>query len=367
MTIDLSTELALDGVTVLDASQGVAGPYCGLLMALNGAQVLKAEPAEGDWLRHLGQPIGDHSPHSWYLNRAKGSCTLDLRSEAGRQEALRLAASSDVVITSFRPGAADGLGLSHDAIAARNPQVISCAISGYGPTGALAQNPAVDGVLQAFCGWMDINADAGGCPRAFPYFAIDMLAGLYAYQAVLGALIRQWRHGTGGQRLEVSLMQAAASFLGPRLMELALANGKSPDLFSSPNGAFRTQDGWFLVAVTTQEQFRRVCAALECTELGEDPRFASRALRITHRQTLDALLAQRFEALDGSRCEEMFKAHGAMGAIVQTAAQMLSHPQLRAAGGVLDVPTPAGKLPLVTIPGADAGLQRADAPQRVVR
>ncbi|MBP7564976.1 MAG: CoA transferase [Burkholderiaceae bacterium] len=356
-----SSPLALDGITVFDVSQGVAGPYCGLLLALNGAQVTKVEPPEGDWLRQLGQRVGDHSPHSWYLNRAKRSITLDLRSEAGRREAAELASASDVVLASFRPGVIERLGLHHEALAQRQPQLVHCLISGYGQHGAMAQRPAVDGVLQAFCGWMDINATADGTPRTLPYFAIDMLAGLYAYQAVLGALIRRWRFG-GGAKLEVSLMEAAASFLGPRLLEIARAGGTPPALFSSPNGAFRTRDGWFLVAVTTQAQFVLVCEAMESPDIATDARFASRQLRIDNRQALDALLAQRFERLDCAQCEARFEAAGAMGATVSVAAQLMLHEQMRAVGAVVSGTTPAGSLPMAAIPGADAALQQCGAP-----
>lgn len=356
-----SLPLPLDGITVFDVSQGVAGPYCGLLLALNGAQVTKVEPPEGDWLRQLGQRVGDHSPHSWYLNRAKASITLDLRSEAGRSEAADRAAASDVVLASFRPGVIERLGLHHAALAARQPQLVHCLISGYGQHGPVAQRPAVDGVLQAFCGWMDINAADQGTPRTFPFFAIDMLAGLYAYQAVLGALIRRWRFG-GGAKLEVSLMEAAASFLGPRLLEIARAGGTPPALFSSPNGAFRTRDGWFLVAVTTQAQFVLVCNALDVPDIAADARFASRQLRIDHRQLLDGLLAQRFAGLSCADCEARFESSGAMGATVSTAAQLLMQEQMRAVGAVLPGATPAGELPLAAIPGADAALQQCAAP-----
>lgn len=361
-----SSPLPLDGIPVFDVSQGVAGPYCGLLLALNGAQVTKVEPPEGDWLRQLGQRVGDHSPHSWYLNRAKRSITLDLRSEDGRREAADLASASDVVLASFRPGVIERLGLHHEALARRRPELVHCLISGYGQKGGMAQRPAVDGVLQAFCGFMDINATADGTPRTFPYFAVDMLAGLYAYQAVLGALIRRWRFG-GGAKLEVSLMEAAASFLGPRLLEIARAGGTPPALFSSPNGAFRAQDGWFLVAVTTQAQFVLVCEALEAHDVAADARFASRQLRIDNRQALDALLAQRFARLDCADCERRFAAVGAMGATVSAAAQLLMHEQMRAVGAVLSGATPSGPLPLASIPGADAALQQCAAPVLATR
>jgi len=353
--------LPLTGVKVFDASQGVAGPYCGLLLALNGAEVIKVEPPQGDWLRQLGPRVGDHGPHSWYLNRAKTSVTFDLRTDAGRVEALSLADSCDVVLASFRPGVVERLGLSYDVLAKQRPELVHCLISGYGQSGELALRPAVDGVLQAFCGWMDMNATADGRPRPFPYFAIDMLAGLYAYQAVLGALIRRWRFG-GGARLEVSLMEAAASFLGPRLLEIVREGGSPQALFSSPNGAFRTRDGWFLVAVTNQAQFGLVCQAVGCPELARDPRFDSRAMRIENGQTLDTLLAERLSALSCADWDARFEKAGAMGATVQPAAQLLTNEQMKAMAALLQAVTPAGEFPLTAIPGADPDRQRLPAP-----
>ncbi len=353
--------LPLAGVRVFDLSQGVAGPYCGLLLAMNGAEVIKVEPPEGDWLRALGERVGDHSPHSWYLNRGKESRTIDMRSPDGRNAAAQLAAQSDVVLASARPGVVERLGLSYETLSAGRPELVHCLISGYGQTGPLAQRPAVDGVMQAFCGWMEINKTGEGEPRTFPFFAIDMLAGLYAYQAVLAALIRRWRFGAGG-KVEVSLMEAAASFLGPRLLEIARAGGESPALFSSPNGAFKARDGWFLVAVTTQQQFELVCNALDCAALGKDARFANRTLRIDNRALLDAALAEKFALLDCADCEARFEQHGAMGATVLSPFALLAQAQMQASGAVLTGATPAGDLPLVMVPGADRNLQLRAAP-----
>jgi crotonobetainyl-CoA:carnitine CoA-transferase CaiB-like acyl-CoA transferase len=353
----------LDGVRVLDASQGVAGPHCGLLLGLLGAEVTKIEPPEGDWLRHLGQRVGDHGPHSWYLNRGKSARMLDLRQDADRAQMRELAAASDVVLTSYRPGVATRLGLDYAQLRALREDIVLCEISGYGAIGPRAEHPAVDGVLQAYCGWMNINATESGAPRTFPFFAIDMLAGLYAHQSVLAALIRRWRFG-GGARVEVSLMESAAAFLGPRLLEIARAAGESPALFSSPNGAFRARDGWFLVAVTTQAQYVQVCQALDCGVLADDPRFASRELRITHRRELDALLAARFSELDVADCEARFQRAGAMGAIVRAPVELLSDPQMQAMGALLQLHTPAGPLTAVGIPGMSRGLQERAAPER---
>ncbi|MDI1239717.1 MAG: CoA transferase [Polaromonas sp.] len=360
MTSGATARLALEGVRIFDASQGVAGPYCGLLLAMNGAEVIKIEPPEGDWLRQLGDRVGDHSPHSWYLNRGKTSRVFDFKNPGQRREAIDLAAGCDVFLASFRPGVVERLGLSYADLQARHPALVHCLISGYGQSGPRASRAAVDGVLQAFCGWADVNR-TGGQPRVFPYFAVDMLAGMYAYQAVLQGLIRRWRFGEGA-RLEVSLMEAAAAFMGPRMLEIALAHGVPPELFSPPNGVFQTRDGWFLVAVTSQPQFALACQALGCDGLAQDPRFASRALRGRNGEALTELFAQRFTQLESADCERRFEAQGAMGSTVLSPWQLLQDEQMAAAEAVLATETPEGDLAVVSIPGASRDLQRQPAP-----
>jgi crotonobetainyl-CoA:carnitine CoA-transferase CaiB-like acyl-CoA transferase len=340
-------------VKICDLSQGVAGPYCGLLLAQQGAEVVKIEPPGGDWLQHLGVQAHGQGPHYWYLNRGKQRRTLDLRSSDGRQAAIELAMQSDVLLASFRPGVLERMGLGAQAMLAARPELVHCTISGFGTTGPMASRPAVDGVIQALGGWMTINRTAQGHPRPLAYFPIDMLAGMYAFQTVLAALIRRWRSGSGSAH-DVGLLHAAAAFLGPRLFEHACEQGRPRDLFSSPNGAYRTRDGWYMVAVTTQAQFEQVCEALSCPEIARDPRFASRQLRIDHRAALDELVAARMTLLDSAECDRAFAAAGAMGAPVLDLQGVLDHPQLAAIGGFEHLDTAWGKgLPVATTPGAD--------------
>lgn len=352
-TTDTSDALPLAGVRVCDLSQGVAGPYCGLLLAQQGAEVIKVEPPGGDWLRHLGIQADGQGPHYWYLNRGKDVRVLDLRSPGGRSAATELALACDITLSNFRPGVLQRMGLDAATLRAIQPELIHCSISGFGSEGPLAQRPAVDGVLQALAGWMDINRRPDGTPATFPYFPIDMLAGLYAFQLVQSALIRRWRYGRGGAH-DVSLLQAATAFLGPRLFEHACEHGKPRDLFSAPNGAFRTRDGWYLVAVTTQAQFGLVCQALNCPELAEDARFADRDARIRNRQILEALLAQRLAQWDTATCDAAFIRAGALGAPVLNLQQLLDHPQLAVLGGTQHHATAWGELPVATTPGEAA-------------
>lgn len=346
--------LPLAGVRVCDLSQGVAGPYCGLLLAQQGAEVIKVEPPGGDWLRHLGIQADGQGPHYWYMNRGKHVRTLDLRSPEGRSAATELALSCDITLSNFRPGVLQRMGLDAETLRKSKPELIHCSISGFGNEGPLAQRPAVDGVLQALAGWMDINRRPDGAPATFPYFPIDMLAGLYAFQVLQSALIRRWRYGRGGTH-DVSLLQAATAFLGSRLFEHVCEHGQPRDLFSAPNGAFRTRDGWYLVAVTTQAQFGLVCQALGVPELAEDARFASRDLRIQNRQELERLLAQRIAQWDTATCDAAFTEAGALGAPVLTLQELLDHPQLTMVDGLRHYATAWGELPVATTPGEPTG------------
>lgn len=343
---------------IYDATQGVAGPHCTLLLALQGAEVIKVEPPGGDWLRKLGVSMGDHSAHSLYLNRSKQSIVLDLADALARKTARRLALQCDVVIESFRPGVMARWGLGADSLRADRPDLICASVSGFGQSGPLAQRPAVDGVIQAVAGWMDLNRDASGAPRMFPYYAIDMLTGLYAAQAVLGALLARFRHGVGAT-LDISLAGSAAAIVAPRLLEHAQAQGQPRALFSSPNGAFRTRDGWFMVSTTTQEQFAAVCRALDRPDIAADARFASRTQRVDERDALDALLAAVFNGFDNARCSAGFEREKAIGAPVQDFSGFMQQSEL----AHLWLPaSPEVPLPMAAIPGMPTQTQFGTAP-----
>lgn len=194
---------AYSGLRVLDLGQGVAAPYCAMLLAMHGAEIVKLEPLEGDWSRGLGtQYGGQHTAMSAHNNRGKKSLALDLKSPAAREIALRLADRADIVIEGFRPGVADRLGLGYDALAARNPRLLYLSVSGFGQDGPYAQVPCTDSVAQAFSGLMSVNLGNDGAPHRVGAIIIDTLTGLYAAQALAVALYARERTGRG-RRLEV--------------------------------------------------------------------------------------------------------------------------------------------------------------------
>ena len=173
------------GLKVIDLSQGVAGPYCGMLLAQHGANVIKVEPVgEGDWARTIGKRYGGHTAYSIPSNLGKRSIALDLKADRGKQVLWRLLSGADVLIEGFRPGVLDRLGFGYDAVSRREPRVLYLSVSGFGQTGPLSDRPAMDPVLQAFTGLMLDNKGEDGIPHRVPFVLIDMSTGLYAFQAL---------------------------------------------------------------------------------------------------------------------------------------------------------------------------------------
>ena len=187
-------DLPFEGVKVLDLSQGVAGPYCAMHLARNGADVNKVEPTgTGCWSRQLGRPTGDHTAHSVVVHRAKRSLAVDLKNDEGVAIVQRLARDCDVFIQNYRVGKIDKFALDYESVKKSNPQVIYCAITGFGQKGPRFDQPATDSVMQAYTGMMSINRGPTGVPQRIEMLAIDFSTGLYASQAVAAALYRKRR------------------------------------------------------------------------------------------------------------------------------------------------------------------------------
>src|SRR5271163_1102795 len=260
----MAVEGAYSGLRVLDLGQGVAAPYRAMLLAMHGAEIVKLEPIAGDWSRGLGTRYGDHTAMSAHYNRGKRSLALDLRSAAGREIAVALADRADIVIEGFRPGVAARLGLGYDALTARNPRLLYLSVSGFGPDGPYAGVPCTDSVAQAFSGLMEVNLGNDGAPHRVGAIIVDTLTGLYAAQAVGVALYARERTGRG-RRIEDG----------------------APRALNVPTGAYRTSDGWIMIALVKEEQFARLARALGRPDLDDDPRFADFAARAHHAAPLE--------------------------------------------------------------------------------
>ena len=283
------TQRPYAGLKVIDLSQGVAGPYCAMLLARYGADVIKIEPIEtGDWSRGLGTKYGDQTAYSIPCNLGKRGVAVDLKQPAGRDVLWRLISGADIFIQNFRPGVIDRLGFGYAAVAAREPRILYVSISGFGARGRLAERPAMDPVLQAFTGLTAENAGEDGIPHRVPIVAIDMATALFTFGALGAALFARERTGAG-QHIEASLLQAAAGVQVIRLLQQYLEDGKLRPP-AAPNGVYATTDGWISITVVRVFEWEAFCRALNLGWMLQDARFATIDDRVTHAEVMRAEL-----------------------------------------------------------------------------
>jgi len=286
----------LAGVRVLDLSRVLAGPYCAMVLADMGADIIKVEnPKGGDITRAWGPPwAGDEATYYMSANRGKRSIAIDLREPEGIAITKRLAASCDVVIENFIPGGADKLGLGWDALRADNPNLVYCSISGYPHDSPEAPLPGFDFANQGEGGIMSITGAVEGAPMKVGVAIADVTSGMFAANGILAALFAV-RSGQPGRRVQVSLFDAQLAWLVNRGTEASIA-GWEPERFGNahpsivPYETFPTTDAHIIVAVGTDLQFRSFCEAIGLTELGTDERFATNPDRVANRDLLIPLL-----------------------------------------------------------------------------
>jgi crotonobetainyl-CoA:carnitine CoA-transferase CaiB-like acyl-CoA transferase len=285
------SDLPLSGLSVLDLSRVLAGPYCTMLLADLGAEVVKVErPGSGDETRAWGPPfVGGESAYHLAVNRGKRSVALDLTGSRAQAAALRLASRADVVVENFRSGGAEALGVGYDRLREANPALVYCSITGFG-----AREPAgrsgYDFVIQAESGLMSITGEAAGAAAKVGVAIVDVLAGLNAAVAILAALRRRDLTGSG-ERVEVSLLDSALSGL-VNVAQSVLVTGReaarsgNTHASISPYQPLRAKDGLVAVAAANDGLFTRLCRVLERDDLLADPRFATNASRVEHRAEL---------------------------------------------------------------------------------
>src|SRR6185436_9240735 len=289
----------LDGLRVIDLTRVVAGPYCTMMLGDMGAEVLKIEePKHGDDSRAWAPFLAGTGSFFLHLNRSKKSVALDLKTADGADALRQLIADADVLIENFRPGSLADLGFDYAAVAAMNPRMIYCSISGYAQTGPSSQLPGYDAVLQGEAGIMDMTGVQGGEPTRVGVAITDYLAGLYATQGILLALHE--RHTSGlGQHVDISLFEAMLSVM--RLpMAVLLATGTTPSrvgndhLNIAPYQPLRAKDGLIIVAVANPALWVRFCEAMERPEWRDDPRFKTNTDRVANRDVLKGLIEAVF-------------------------------------------------------------------------
>ena len=279
----MSYEKPYEGLKVIDFSQGVAGPYCGMLLAQHGAEVIKIEPKDGDWARNLGQEYGQHSAFSVTANLGKKSFVIDLKNKNSQSILDKIISNCDIFIEGFRPGVINRLGYGYERLKNINPKLIYLSISGFGQKGPMSHKPAMDPVLQAFTGFMSENKGPDNVPHRTPVIIFDMTTALYATQLVSTALYARLTEKVG-KKIEISLMESAAAMQSIRLMSGYMEGPYTHA--SSPSGTFKTQDGWIQIIVVKNHEFEKFCNAVGWLDFINDKRFCSNAERRKHESFL---------------------------------------------------------------------------------
>ncbi len=343
-------EKALSGIKVYDLTQGVAGPHATMLLALHGADVTKIEPLEGDWSRVLGKTAGHNSSDSLAVNRGKRSLACDLKSEAGQEIARKLIAQSDIFIESFRPGVIGRLGLGYEQVQKINPGIIYVSVSGFGQTGPSSLRPAVDGLIQASSGMMVMNRTADGTPHRQGMIAVDVLTGLYVYQAISSALIRKLRFGKGAY-LDITMMQCAAAFQAAKIMEHVACDGTPPPLYV-PAGMFKTADGYMVVSGMRDHHFATLCKVLDRPDLANDARWPTQALRMQYGDILNTEIRKEIVKRPTKEWLKTLHDAGVFAEAVQSYSEWLEDEHVKSVqaykwAGESDF----GPLPVVRVPG----------------
>ena len=290
---------ALEGIRVLDFSRVLAGPYCTMLLADLGADVIKVEaPGVGDLSRSMDPRLDDETSGAFLtVNRNKRSIALDLKSAEGRGVARRLMANADVVIENFRPGVMKKFGLDYDSVASELPALVYCSISGFGQTGPYAQRGGFDLIAQGMSGLMSVTGEAGRPPVKCGIPVTDLGAGLFAVYGILAALLERTRSGKG-QYVETSLYETG---LGLQVWEIteAVYTGRVPQPTGSahrlgaPYQALRCSDGAITVGADSERLWATFCDALGLPEVATDPRFADNADRMRNLHELQCVLEER--------------------------------------------------------------------------
>jgi crotonobetainyl-CoA:carnitine CoA-transferase CaiB-like acyl-CoA transferase len=338
--------MPLRDIKILDFSRVLSGPFATQQLVDLGASVIKLEhPVHGDDTRKFGPPfIEGESTYFMSINRGKKSVAIDLKTEKGRDLALQLAAKCDVVVENFRPGTAKRLGLGPDQIRIVNPNVITCSISGYGGRGDpdYSTRPGYDAIIQAASGIMSLTGTVEGPASKVGVAISDMVAGLYAAQGILAALLKRAtdKDKPEPQHIEISMQDAIVSFLSYQAGAY-FATNKSParmgDAHSSicPYETLPCADGPFVFAVGNDAQFERFTKLLQMPDLAQDERFQTNAARVQNRHELLERIGPELKKKTCKTWDKLLVEHNIPGGPVLDVAQALEHPQIHARGSIL--------------------------------
>jgi crotonobetainyl-CoA:carnitine CoA-transferase CaiB-like acyl-CoA transferase len=349
--------MALDDVVVLDLSHALAGPFATTMLADYGAEVIKIEPpGSGDISRAWGPPFyGDESAYFVNLNRNKKSIEIDLKHPEGRKIFFDLAERADVVIENMRVGTATKLGLGYEAVKARRPEIVYCSISGFGQDGPYRDRTALDLVVQAESGMISVTGPAGGPGVRCGMSIADTAAGMFAAFSIMTALHARTRTGRG-QFIDVSMLEGQLSLL-QTVIGTYLGDGIVPQPWGTgyavllPYQTFRTKTRELALGVGSDKLWKSFCPLLGLETMTDDPRWATNAARVANRPSLIEALQTVFLTKTYEEWEAMLLPHGIPVGPVNTIAQVVEHPQVKARGSLAPIEHPvAGALRVVGPP-----------------
>jgi crotonobetainyl-CoA:carnitine CoA-transferase CaiB-like acyl-CoA transferase len=327
----------LAGVRVLDLTNVLAGPFCCYQLAQLDAEVIKVEtPGTGDLARQLGADpeLNRRLMGASFLaqNAGKRSITLNLKKPKAREVFARLIATADVVVENFRPGVMERLGLGYDLLKAIKPDLIYCAISGFGQAGPLRLNPAYDQIVQGLSGVMSVTGDAQSAPLRVGYPVADTMGGITAAYAIAAALFRRERRGEG-EFIDVSMLESTLVAMGWVVSNWLIAGVRpqpmgNENMTASPSGAFRTGKGLLNIAANQQQQFETLCALIGRPELAADPRFAGREDRKRHRAELNDEIEVALAVRTAAEWSKLMNENDVPAGEVLDVPSVLEHPQI---------------------------------------
>jgi crotonobetainyl-CoA:carnitine CoA-transferase CaiB-like acyl-CoA transferase len=344
----------LQGLKVLELARILAGPWAGQTLADLGADVVKVESPEGDDTRAWGPPFvpaadgGDLSAAYFHAcNRGKRSVVADFTQPEGRALVQRLAASADVVIENFKVGGLAKYGLDYASLSATHPRIVYASITGFGQDGPYASRAGYDFLVQGMAGAMSITGDPAGQPTKTGYAVADLFSGLYATIGILAALRRRDETGEGAW-IDCALMDSQVGVLGNQALNY-LVSGKMPERLGNahpnvvPYEVFPVRDGHIIIAVGNDGQFRRLCTVLGDTALGQDPAFASNALRVENRVALIGRLTALTLMLERGEALARLEAASVPAGPINSIADVFADPQVRHRAMRIDLPAPAAE------------------------
>ncbi|MBB3461911.1 CaiB/BaiF CoA-transferase family protein [Rhizobium sp. BK377] len=374
MTQDVKKKPPLAGIRVIELARVLAGPWAGQMLADLGADVIKVEnPDGGDDTRHWGPPFvegadGENLSAAYYhsTNRGKRSITADLKSKEGQSLVRRLVATADVLIENFKLGGLVKFGLDYESLKAINPRLVYCSITGFGQTGPYASLAGYDYIVQGMSGFMSITGEPDGQPMKAGVAIADIFTGIYAVSAIEAALIHALKTGEG-QLIDMALLDVQSAVLANQNMNY-LVSGRAPVRLGnahpniSPYEVVPTADGYLILAIGNDGQFRRLCTILGLV-IGDDENFATNKARVANRDAVRRMVStetlkwQKADLLKA--CEDNAVPAGA----INTIEEMFADPQVKARGLRVDLPDAAGTM----IPGVRTPVVLSETPLRYER